>query len=1142
MVNYHLPQGRHCCRQHQCRILHNGKLVRSLAAETLSHELTHFIEQYAKEEYQALRDAVIEVMYKGDPELFAERVKKQREMLPPNYKVNEDVVKAYISQDMSEADARDQALNDAAMREVVADACTQMLKNSKMVTELARQNMDLAHKVADFIDQTVEKIRSTIEKAFSESDPEFYRTEATLILDEMVRIQKLWDAGLKAATKNYNALQGDSKNAAREGGVQYSIANTRKMSWDEQMEAYFGKGNARLKSSDSLYLGESEGFINEVISSPLYIPTSVVNKAMRAQRGSRSAHELTEGDIRNLQKGIKEASAVIYDPDRNAIVYIAQDGEHGGHVVVSFDLNNDLYGENAHKATSIHPRDSIIPMLEKLGKDATIYVLNENKFNDLAGLQSDKSPELLAKIELVHRTITDTAAESNGQEQLQVAIPDQISLDDWTNGEYSNSNLHPRIRERIEAAAEIEKSIRDYFHTVSQKSEFWLSDEEIDDLMDFDVFSNSMNGAGEIIENLSDISKVRKKGKTAVYELMDSLLPYVSVSTQDTWIEAERSKDPAFAEWYNEKHPSLYYPGYRAGDLPRGHLTGENKENVAKEIKYLKELLQGNKLNESERAEAQKLLDGLEAGEVQYQISEGMTDEERYEELKDSIILVHPDSHSSEHAEELSSLKVVKAKAESIIIPLAKQLGIINKELKTPDVSISFLFSKTGGLSESLSKQLRYGGDYEDFAKALVNLEEILGSAKLIEVHTDKYKGTVRENPNLINTYVLLGAFSSEGHIIPVQFEIKNASDFGGRLYLTVALTKIQADVLERTSGKDASTSNLISAEYSLADIVREINPKDKHFLKYLPDQMLSEEQLKGKYAALEEDQKRIDSYERKKSNKDSEVFQMADVTADDTALESGSRQKAWNDLRAENEILRETTEQLNREIAKLTKRNDKLGRELKRTTTPEIRLNDAKKLAREIVAMTQREAVTTRDKQYNREMADELAGRIKAVADYIVQSGENIDYDKVTEMAYEIAHDIVSNAEAEIDDGGATKEMRELMQAALKGRAIYVPPNVRADTLDWNAFKKAHRDIFTFRDNGLDIDIVYESLLQEVPGLLDPNINNPGDMLNEMAEKWDLLQPKYENPYEHYENEATSLAEYNVINNGLILLNIKHK
>ena len=155
----------------------------------------------------------------------------------------------------------------------------------------------------------------------------------------------------------------------------------------------------------------------------------------------------------------------------------------------------------------------------------------------------------------------------------------------------------------------------------------------------------------------------------------------------------------------------------------------------------------------------------------------------------------------------------------------------------------------------------------------MAGTDEILRNAKLIEDNTDKYKGTTRENPNLINVSVLLSAFSDGDYIIPVQFEIKNTSDYGGRLYLTVALTKIKADVLDRTSGKNASTSNLVSATYKIADIAKEINPKDKHFLKYCPNQMLSPAQIEAKNEALEEDRVKIESYPKKKSiqNRDKE-------------------------------------------------------------------------------------------------------------------------------------------------------------------------------------------------------------------------------------------------------------------------------
>ena len=61
---------------------------------------------------------------------------------------------------------------------------------------------------------------------------------------------------------------------------------------------------------------------------------------------------------------------------------------------------------------------------------------------------------------------------------------------------------------------------------------------------------------------------------------------------------------------------------------------------------------------------------------------------------------------------------------------------------------------------------------------------------------------------------------------------------------MMVSLTKIRADVLERTTGTDATPSSLVSApDCIIADIFREIQPYDKHFLKCLTDQFLSEEQ-----------------------------------------------------------------------------------------------------------------------------------------------------------------------------------------------------------------------------------------------------------------------------------------------------------
>lgn len=187
---------------------------------------------------------------------------------------------------------------------------------------------------------------------------------------------------------------------------EYSIANTRKMPWKEQVQGYF-KNDKTIKSSDSLYLGESD--VSGVANSPLYVPTSVITKAIRPPKGSRSAHSLTQADILKLESGIKNAAAVIVNPERNAIVYLTENRDSAGnYVIAAFDMNNDLFGENAHKATSIHGRENIAAMLEKLGDGATIFVKNEDKLNQmLPGNQILKSLELLAKVELDEQSIAE---------------------------------------------------------------------------------------------------------------------------------------------------------------------------------------------------------------------------------------------------------------------------------------------------------------------------------------------------------------------------------------------------------------------------------------------------------------------------------------------------------------------------------------------------------------------------------------------------------------------------------------------------------------------------------------------------------------------------------------------------------------
>ena len=282
--------------------------------------------------------------------------------------------------------------------------------------------------------------------------------------------------------------------------------------------------------------------------------------------------------------------------------------------------------------------------------------------------------------------------------------------------------------------------------------------------------------------------------------------------------------------------------------------------------------------------------------EQRYSIDSDMTEDERYRELRGKTVAVTPEAKYTD--EQLASIHTLeqlnakaKSKAEKVIRPLAENLGILNRSMKTPDVEIEFTFSKNKGLRESMSKQLRYGGTYADFAKALVNLDGILENAVLIEQHKDKYAGTTRANNQLKSVSVLVGVFRDGDSLIPTQIEIKDTSNAGGILYMTVTMTKIEAGVMAGASAQRRTPPYVVPASeietgvlgsgaqknwrgrslipissYNLAEIFANVNPADGHFLKYVPDGFLNDAQKAAKQSAIREDANRIQSYRQKNS------------------------------------------------------------------------------------------------------------------------------------------------------------------------------------------------------------------------------------------------------------------------------------
>ena len=138
--------------------------------KTMSHELTHFIQQNSGQ-YEALKEFVANhVLESGDS---IERLAQQK----------------------IDNDSTGELTMDGAMDEVVADACEMMLRNTEAVQRLANENRGLAEKIRDWIGDFVKKLRAAFKGDRATHD------EARAMLDRMVELQKLWDDALVDAAK-----------------------------------------------------------------------------------------------------------------------------------------------------------------------------------------------------------------------------------------------------------------------------------------------------------------------------------------------------------------------------------------------------------------------------------------------------------------------------------------------------------------------------------------------------------------------------------------------------------------------------------------------------------------------------------------------------------------------------------------------------------------------------------------------------------------------------------------------------------------------------------------------------------------------------------------------------------------------------
>lgn len=187
----------------------------AVIVRTLSHELTHFLEENAPKEYQALRKFVVDHIAKLGDGSFEELVTQKMKQSKAS---------------STRGESGDVLSYQEAVNEVVADACEMMLTRSEMVQQLAYEHFTTAQKMWDHIRRMFRKMRESVAPK---------SREAVLLKNQYDAMSVMWDAALEQAVKSRKSAQTE---ASTEADKTKTAPASETVEWqNSEREEYFAR-------------------------------------------------------------------------------------------------------------------------------------------------------------------------------------------------------------------------------------------------------------------------------------------------------------------------------------------------------------------------------------------------------------------------------------------------------------------------------------------------------------------------------------------------------------------------------------------------------------------------------------------------------------------------------------------------------------------------------------------------------------------------------------------------------------------------------------------------------------------------------------------------------------------------------------
>lgn len=1018
---------------------------------TAAHEFTHFIRENAPRRYNQLKEFVTEHLLENgyDFETLVERKIK--------------------------AAQKDGGLSrDAAVEEVVADACEMVLGNSKAIERLAKEKPGLAKRIADWLHEFFTDIRKAFEGV------EARHEEAKAMLDYMDELAKLWDDALVEAAESGGEV------SPTESGVIYDNAGN-------PVAESTGDGTVML----SIRTYEEEG--RDVLRK--YLDTAVAQKKLTKAEAKDMAEEIEriydicrEFDGKYAQFGAWSRAEVVRDTHgRPVFSVVSPNGEY------KMNLDFSLVCKKRRTLDAVFnemARRGIIDDFE-LGQKSVVKIneiIRKHGFETACALcfvdakrfrQASMADQFVRLYnELVTSLVSDDqnsniAYFNFSQNTNRVAIKNGV--DTWSSAKLDFSHLNHVMNTYGKGTVEYKaaKYIKDHAEgrKLLQRGDFMSSSGfdavKIQNKTILKLY-NSKKGTGGPKAAFGDVQYLNEIVRKA-----KSWTPEKAFAVGGVRVQSFSDYIPRMVFDYVQMIYDLAAVG-----LPAHAYT--------KETLFAKQFgLTGIKINMSLIPAIAKdgIAPGLDAngdyvwaGEsFNYDEAVAIQNADGYTENCGTICVGVSEAHIRKLLRD-PNIRMVIPYHKSGLNPIVAHMNKIAAftdytTLKTNPGGCQNTIDKDGNKVE---KDFNFNAAVQKHGDPRAAADEYLKWCA-----ANQYTAKFAEFANEDNYYKLLEDFTlydNAGSFVP-QRAVKAVfptaeSAFGSMKELIQSGLEEDAVIQGK---RDAAISDIL-------DEIIETLPRTEDEIEEIEI-----EQAEGDVEAGLSNDSRLEG-----KLGESALFSRRDSAEGLTKEEAREQAAAYTRLKAEN--------------AELRRRVEYWKGQTQRTKQATVRQADVNRFARQLI----KRYGSTADQAYIRQALQEMG-------DYLVQNdGEALDYNQLRQMAVTVAAELVATAEATEESIYADDVAGEILSTIRN-------TDIRLDRQYFNDLPEGFRRDFRgklhiFTDKGRSVDSIYAELQEEYGYDLFPAIDNPADQLVMMGDIFDRLSagPEIYNPFRGAENEAT--------------------